>query len=262
MSLYLIRGRLLMERRDYHASVADLEKSFALVPNAPAALHLGEIAELRKDYDRAIERYVTAFVLPEQHGLSVDRQEVRHKLGNLWRLTRGSEAGLGERLLEAYDRLGTEPKPPEAAERNKGLTEPFDFVLRRPDANAPVQLGQWKGKVVVLNFWTTWCLPCRELEPLFERVSRQFEGKGDVAFFAVNGDEDESRVAPYVEREKIRAMVVFADGLDRLLGIKAYPTVIVLDRAGKIVYRAQGFAPESFVEGLTGAIEHALGGGS
>lgn len=261
MSLYLIRGRLQMERREYDAAVADLETSYRLVPNAPAALHLGEIAELRRDYNRAIEHYVAAFVLPERHGLTVDRAVVRRKLGNLWRLTHGSESGLGERLLEAYDRLGAEPKPPESAERNKGLSELYDFVLRRADA-APVKLAQWKGKVVVLNFWATWCLPCRELEPLFEQVGRQFEGKSDVVFLAVNGDEDETRVAPYIAREKMRSTVVFADGLDGLLDIKGLPTVIVLDRTGKIVYRAQGFASEGFVEGLTSAIERALAGAS
>jgi thiol-disulfide isomerase/thioredoxin len=260
MSVYLIRGRLQMERRDYDLAIADLEASYRLVPNASAVLHLGEIAELRKDYDRAIERYVAAFVLPDRRGQTVDRWEVRRKLGNLWRLTHGSEAGLGERLLAAYDRLAAEPRPAESAQPNKGSSEPYDFVLRRLDGSAPFKLGDWKGKVVVLNFWATWCLPCRELEPLFEQVGRQFEDRSDVVFLAVNDDEDEGRVAPYVERQKVRATVVFADGLEQLLDIKSLPTVIVLDRAGKIVYRAQGFAPEGFVEALSAAIEGALAG--
>jgi thiol-disulfide isomerase/thioredoxin len=261
MSVYLIRGRLQMERREYDAAVKDLETSYRLVPNAPATLHLGEIAELQKNYNRAIEQYIAAFALPDRRGLTVDRREVRRKLGNLWRLTRGSETGLGDRFLEAYDRLA-EPKSPESAERNKGLKEPYEFVLRRADGGPPVKLERWKGKVVVLNFWATWCLPCRVLEPLFEQVERQFEGKSDAVLLAVNGDEDETRVAPYLEREKMRATVVFADGLERLLDIKGFPTVIVLDRAGKIVYRAQGFTPEGFVEGLASAIEHALAGAS
>ncbi len=125
-----------------------------------------------------------------------------------------------------------------------------------------MKLADWKGKVVVLNFWATWCLPCRELEPLFEQVGRQFENRSDVFFLAVNDDEDESRVKPYLEREKIRMTVVFSDGLDELLGIKAFPTVIVLDRTGRIVYRAQGFDPDSFAPGLSGAIERALAGTS
>ena len=261
-SIYLIRGRLQLRRRNYEAAQADLETSYRMLPSPAAAMHLGEVAELRKDHDKAIEHYVAAFVLPDQYGLPVNRWEVRRKLGNLWQLTHGKEPGLGERLLEAYDRLGAEPKPAEAPQRNKGVTEPYAFVLRRPDGGATVKLSESKGKILVLSFWATWCLPCRELEPLFEQVGRQFEEKTDVVFLAVNGDEDESRVKVYIEREKMRSTVVFADGLDALLGITAYPTVIVLDRSGKIVYRAQGFAPDNFVEGLTGAIQRALASAS
>src|SRR5207245_8965073 len=96
-----------------------------------------------------------------------------------------------------------------------GITETYAFVLRRPDGGATVKLSESKGKILVLSFWATWCLPCRELEPLFEQVGRQFEEKTDVVFLAVNGDEDESRVKIYIEREKMRSTVVFADGLDR-----------------------------------------------
>ncbi len=262
MSVYLIRGRLQMERHDYAAAAADMETSYRLLPSPTAALRLGEIAELRKDYSKAIEHYVAAFVLPDQAGLPVDRSEVRRKLGNLWQLVHGSEAGLGERLLQAYDRLAVEPRPAESGRHNKGATAAFEFVLRRADGAAPVKLADWKGKVVVLNFWATWCLPCRELEPLFEQVGRQFENRSDVFFLAVNDDEDESRVKPYLEREKIRMTVVFSDGLDELLGIKAFPTVIVLDRSGRIVYRAQGFDPDGFAPGLSNAIERALAGTS
>jgi len=262
MSLYLLRGRLQMERHNYDAAVADLDTSYRLLANPAVALRLGEIAELRKDYNKAIEHYVSAFVLPDQHGQPVDRWEVRRKLGNLWQLVHGSEAGLGERLLQAYDKVAAGPQAANSAERNKGASDPLAFVLRRSDGTAPVRLAESKGKVLVLNFWATWCVPCRELEPLFEKVGRHFEGRDDVMFLAVNGDEDETHVAPYLEKEKMRTTVVFADGLDRFLDIRAYPTVIVLDRGGRIIYRAQGFDPDDFEANLTAAIGRALAGTS
>lgn len=263
MSVYLIRGRLQMKRKKYDEATNDLEMSYRLLPNAAAALHLGEIEELEKARDKAIEHYVAAFVLPDQEGLAVDRWEVRRKLGNLWQLTHGSEAGLGERLLQAYDKMNADPKTSATPEYNKGARDPFEFVLRRTGKEpAPVKLAESKGKVMVLKFWATWCLPCRELQPLLDRVEQQFESKGDVVFFALNTDEDENRVAPFLEREKMRGTVAFADGLDRLLKIRGLPTVIVLDRAGKIVYRAEGFAPDGFAEALTAAIEKALSGAS
>ncbi len=262
MSVYYLRGRLLMERRDYDAALADLETCYRLIPNPAAALRLGEIAELRKDYHKAIEHYVSAFVLPDQEGMPADRRDVRRKLGNLWQIVHGSEAGLGARLLEAYDRTAAEPKPAGSSARNSGATAAFDFALRRLDGAAAVKLADWKGKVLVLNFWATWCLPCRELEPIFEQVGRQYEGKSDVFFLAVNDDEDESLVQPFLERQKMRATVVFSDGLESFLGIKAYPTVIVLDRSGQITYRVQGFDPDTFEKSLSVAIERALAGSS
>lgn len=259
MSVRLIRGRLEMARRNYEAAMQDLEASYAALPNPAAALRLGEIAELRKENDQAIEHYLTAFVLPDLDGTRLDRGEVRRKLGNLWRLGHGSEARLGERLLAAYDRVAAQRKAPAAVDRNANAAEPYNFELRRLDAST-LKLAELKGKVLVLNFWATWCLPCREMEPLFEQVQGRYAGKSEAVFLAVNGDEDESLVKPYVEKEKMRAPVVFADGLERILEIRAIPTVIVLDRAGKIVFRVQGFTTVGFVEELTAAIERALAG--
>ncbi len=259
MSLYLLRGSLQLDRRDYEAAAADLNSSYRLLPNPAAALHLGEIAEIRKDYKEAIDHYVTAFVLPDQQESSVDRLDVRRKLGNLWQLVNGSEAGLGERILQSYDRLNLETKSTGASGANGGASDPYAFVLRRLEGPVPVKLADWKGKVLVLSFWATWCEPCRELEPLFDRVGRKYESHPAVAFFSVNSDEDESRVAPYVAKEKLKTAVVFADGLDAFLEIRGLPTVVILDRSGRIAYRAEGFDEESFVPALTAAIERALG---
>ncbi len=260
MSVYLIRGRLRMERKEYDTAQKDLETSYSLLANAPAALRLGEIAELRRQPDEAIERYAAAFVLPDQAGLTVDRREVRQKLGNLWQLRHGSSAGLGELVLQTYDRLSAEPTPPSAPEYNKGIADPFGFALRRVDGSPPLKLSGAKGKIIVLNFWATWCEPCRALEPLLEQVRNRFQSRNDVVFLAADAEEDESRVAPFLKKEKIGSTVVLADGLDRLLGVKVLPTILVLDRSGRIVYRGEGYAPDSFADELGAAIEHALAG--
>jgi thiol-disulfide isomerase/thioredoxin len=261
-AVHQVRGQLEMEQKRYDAAAKDLGTSYDLLPNSTAALRLGEIAELQKNCTRAIPRYEAAFLLPESGPSgSVDRREVRQKLGNCWRILHGNEAGLGEDLLAAYDRLGTADKSaakgrPQA--RNKNAKEPFAFVLRRVDGT-DFPLAPLKGNVVVLNFWATWCGPCREIEPLFDQVAQDFREKPDVAFFSVNTDEDESRVQPYLARQKIAAPVVLADGLDAFLDVNAIPTVMVLDRSGKIIYRASGFGPGDFVGALTATIQQALG---
>jgi thiol-disulfide isomerase/thioredoxin len=115
-----------------------------------------------------------------------------------------------------------------------------------------------RGKVVVLDFWATWCGPCREAEPLLDSVGQLFKGSSDIVFLALNSDDDRTRVAPYLAKEKVSGTLVFADGLDTLLGVYALPTVLVLDRSGKIAYRSDGVDPNTFVASLTMAILDAV----
>jgi thiol-disulfide isomerase/thioredoxin len=119
-------------------------------------------------------------------------------------------------------------------------------------------LHDTKGKVLVLNFWATWCGPCHALEAQFARVAMEFQGKPDVLFLAANCDEDETLVAPYLEEDKPHTVVIFADGLDRLFAVNSFPTVLVIDRDGKIAYRSEGFGPDTFELELTAAVRRSL----
>jgi hypothetical protein len=96
------------------------------------------------------------------------------------------------------------------------------------------------------------------MEPHFERVAAQFQGIADIVFLAADCDEDETLVLPYLQEEKLHTTVVFADGLDTLLSVRSFPTVVILDRVGKIAYRAEGFDPEDVEAVLTSAVRHAL----
>ena len=100
---------------------------------------------------------------------------------------------------------------------------------------------------------------CRALEPQFDRVALSFQQDHELVFLAADCDEDETLVAPYVKETKPQMTVVFADGLDRLLSINAFPTIVILDRSGKIVYRAEGYDEEGSQKNLISAIHQALG---
>ena len=256
MTLLLVRGKLEYDRLAYDAAISDLQASFKLRPNPAAALQLGEIAEMQKKTDAAIEQYLLAFVIPSMEGAEVDRAEVRKKLGNMWQLAHGSQAGLGERILETYDRLNPAAKPDDA-NPNASAREPYAFVLGRPSGSAPLKMSDERGKVVVLDFWATWCGPCREVEPLIEQVGQMFKSSSDIVFLALNSDDDRTRVAPYLAKQKIAGIPVFADGLDGLLNVHALPTVLVLDRKGKIAYRSDGVDPNTFVASIMMAILNA-----
>ena len=258
--LYYLRGDIEKKQRTYDTSVKDLETSYAIRANAAAAELLGEIAEMHNDSASAIDEYTLAFVLPESSPAGkVDRREVRMKLGNVWKKVYGTENGLGAQILSIYDGLAAPPANANPAVRNKDAKDAFAFVLRRPDGTS-LPMAPYRGKVVVLNFWATWCGPCRELEPAFNQVAKNFVEESDVAFFAVNTDEDETLVGPFLAREHWEVPVVFADGLDTFLNVSTLPTVLILDHSGKMVYRVGGFS-ENFPATLTAAVRAALNSG-
>jgi thiol-disulfide isomerase/thioredoxin len=258
MTILLLRGRLYLKLHETPQAQQDFAASYALIPNASAAEKLGEIAELNKQLPAAIDQYARAFSLADGAKGSPDRREIRQKLGNVWRLAHGSSDGLGEYLLRTYDEVTTTPNNPQA-NKNAAAKAPYEFTLRRiPEGFLP--LADHKGQVLVVSFWATWCGPCRALEPQFDRVAATFQESRGVLFLAADCDEDETLVPPYVKELKPRTTLVFADGLDRLFAINSFPTVVVVDRSGKIVYRAEGYGEDTFEQALSTAVNQALTG--
>jgi thiol-disulfide isomerase/thioredoxin len=257
MSVLTLRGRLELKLKDTVAAEKDFVASYAILPSAAAAEQLGEIAELKKDSNGAIQQYARAFALADTTNGSAGRREIRQKLGNVWRLAHGSDDGQGEYLLRAYDDV-SQASIAVMPKKNAGAHEPADFTLRKAPEGTPFPLKVTKGKVLVVNFWATWCGPCHALEPLFARVAADFQANPDVYFLAANCDEDESLVAPYLEADKPRTPVVFADGLDRFFTVNSFPTVMVIDRVGRIAFRSEGFDSDGFGPKLAAAVRRAL----
>ena len=264
VDLYVMRGRLQHHLHRNDEAVKDLTAGFRLFPNAEAALTLGEIAEENKHSDEAIRQYATAFNLasqaqPDNEGPSLDRDMLRLRLGNLWRFTHDSNAGLGDIVLSAYDRTRDLAKAdkPDAPVHNKDVTDPLQFSLRHVDGSGPMKLAESHGKVVVLNFWTTWCAYCNQMESMLADVRTKFTGRDDVVFLAINADEEESQVAPFLQGQKPGGTLIFADGVNHAFHVESIPTILVLDKAGKIAYRTQGFAPDGFAELAAAAITKA-----
>lgn len=256
-SFLVVRGRLYQKLSDTAHAEADFQASYAILPTAAAAEHLGEIAELRKDLPAAIQEYARAFNLTDGTNGASSRGDLRKKVGNVWRLAHGSEDGLGDYLLHAFDETNAAAAPARRS-RNSTAKDPYEFVLRQVNDGSLVPLAGAKGKVLVLNFWATWCGPCRALEPHFDRVAANYAGRHDVTFYALNCDDDESLVGPYLQGEKPRASVLFADGLDHLLGVLSFPTTLILDRTGNIAFRVDGFDADGFEKSLTDAVERVV----
>ncbi len=264
VDLYILRGRLQYHLHKNDDAVKDLTAGFRLLPNPEAALTLGEIAEESKRTEEAIREYATAFVLAAQeqadaNSVPMDLDSLRMRMGNLWRFSHDSNTGLGDILLFAYDRTHDMARAdkPDAPVYNKDVTDPLQFSLRHVDGSASMKLAEAHGKVVVLNFWTTWCAYCNQMETMLADIRTKFSGRDDVVFLAVNTDENEALVAPSLQDQKPGGVLVFADGVNHAFHVESIPTILVLDKAGKIAYRTQGFAPDGFPDLATAAITKA-----
>jgi peroxiredoxin len=110
-----------------------------------------------------------------------------------------------------------------------------EFTLK--DANGQtVHLADYKGKVVLLDFWATWCGPCKVEIPWFMEFEQQFKNRG-FAVLGVSMDEDGwDAVKPYIQDLKInyRVMLGNEEISDLYGGLDSLPTTLLIDRQGKI----------------------------
>jgi len=256
---HFMRGKVYAKGGDSDKAIDDYEKSMAAYPTPQVAEHLGDIAVKRGELERAIDAYATAFAFPEKSLDPARRDQVRKKLGSAYVAKHQSEKGLGDLILARYDelirslksRLETGTRP------NAGVRDPYEYVLQRLDGSE-LRLADYRGKVVVMDFWATWCAPCRLEGKLFERVMETFRQEPAVMFLAVNADEDRAGVPEFVKEEQWTAPVVYGQGLDQLLGVRALPTVLILDQEGRVVFRQVGLDPASFTTTLERKVREAL----
>lgn len=127
-------------------------------------------------------------------------------------------------------------QPAEVSHGSSNLKAAPDFTLK--DANgSSVKLSDYRGKVVLLNFWATWCGPCKIEIPWFMEFEQQYKNKGFAVLGVAMDDDGWSVVKPYIAEKKMNYRVVL--GNDSVAteygGIEALPTTFVINQDGQIV---------------------------
>jgi thiol-disulfide isomerase/thioredoxin len=140
---------------------------------------------------------------------------------------------------EADDATHTQASAGDAARHPEILTQ-----FRMPGLDGR-QSGpaDFKGKVVVVDFWATWCGPCRVQAKILEPLAQEMKAQ-DVQFLAVSLGESKDTVAKYIEQHPYGYPVLY-DSEDRIATeaeIYALPTVMVIGKSGEIAYLQQGLS--------------------
>jgi peroxiredoxin len=131
-----------------------------------------------------------------------------------------------------------------------------DFTLATPDGKR-FRLSEQRGRVVFINFWATWCPPCREEMPSMERLYQQHKKAGFV-MVAVSADSNTKGVPAFVKEQNLTFSIALDPQLEvaNAYGVRALPSSFIVDKNGELVALALGprawdtDAAHSLVEGL------------
>ena len=120
-----------------------------------------------------------------------------------------------------------------------------------------IRLSELKGRVVVLNFWATWCAPCRLEMPGFQRVWEDYRDDGVVILGLSTDRGVRSEVVEWVRAREIEYPIAFATGRAArdFGGASTLPTTLLIDKQGRIAHRVEGFYAEP---ALRAALKHLL----
>jgi cytochrome c biogenesis protein CcmG/thiol:disulfide interchange protein DsbE len=145
----------------------------------------------------------------------------------------------------AYFGLQPAPKAPDGVagaaggRPQQGGTVP-DFTLPSVPGGTTVSLGAQKGKVVLVNFWATWCPPCRGEVPEFVKVQQELGPKG-FQILGLSLDDGPDPVVDFIKAQGINYPVAMgAEMAGPYGGVNAIPSSFLLDRQGKLVQHFEG----------------------
>jgi thiol-disulfide isomerase/thioredoxin len=123
----------------------------------------------------------------------------------------------------------------------KDSVRPIEFTLPLLEGGVEQKLSDFKGKVVFLNFWATWCGPCRVEMPSMETLYNKYKDQG-LEVLAVNIQEQQSDVAAFMKNNKLSfpAALDRSGDVSKRYGVQAIPTTYIIGRDGKIICRVTG----------------------
>ncbi len=254
-------ARALANLGRFDESVDATLKGWEICPTVENARERSRSLDKAGKSKEALAAFAEALALAGDRTGSTEPFKDRARLAELSRKASGSDSAFGEVLLAAYDRVGAiqaaRDKRIKAFDPNNSARTPHEFTLSGTQGDR-LDLASLKGKVVVIDFWATWCGPCRAQHPLYEQVKQRFKSDQNIVFLAVSTDESRDVVVPFLKAQKWSPQAYYEDGLATLLRVSSIPTTVILDRQGAVVSRLNGFIADRFVDMLSERIREAM----
>jgi thiol-disulfide isomerase/thioredoxin len=111
-------------------------------------------------------------------------------------------------------------------------------------AGKQVNLDQFKGQVVMLNFWASWCGPCRQEMPILEKLHTKYKPMG-FTMIGVNVEPDSSEAAKWLKSTPVTFPILFdtKSEVSKLYSVASMPSTVIIDRKGNLRWLHRGYKP-------------------
>jgi thiol-disulfide isomerase/thioredoxin len=181
--------------------------------------------------------------------------------------------GPDEKVIATFPDRTTDPKeflaflqkgavapaaPPAAtsAAASRDTTNPAGLPRVAKLDGSPFDTAALSGKVVVVNFWATWCVPCLGEIPGFNKLHHDYGPKGVVVLGVSMDEEGTERVQPFLKKHPMEySLALGGESLSKQYTLNELPVTVIYDRSGKPLKRFDGFTPAADIEA---AVQQAL----
>lgn len=118
-----------------------------------------------------------------------------------------------------------------------------NFTLKS-NSGKNLKLSEFRGQVVMVNFWASWCAPCRQEMPLLEKMYKKYKPLG-FTLLGVNVEEDSRKALSLLKSIKVSFPILFdnTNKVSKLYKVTAMPSTVLIDRNGKMRYLHKGYKP-------------------
>ncbi len=230
-TLHSIAGWLFFNEGRLDNAEKELETAAELdAKNYITFNRLGQVYEAENKLDRAEDAYIKGYAsFPSSNELNLKAINELYK----------KRGGTLENAAAYFEKINIIERETRRERIISGKLEAAKnvapFTLKNLD-DKPVSLADLKGKIVVLNFWGTWCAPCVREMPEMQELYKKYSKDKDVAIITINNDDDLAKVQKFMNDRKFGFPVLRDDHYLDDAGIGVFPTTWFISRDGKIIY--------------------------
>jgi peroxiredoxin/tetratricopeptide (TPR) repeat protein len=221
-------GWAYYKNADYKSALKMLQSASGRADWAEAEIQyrLGQVYEKIQQWEAANSAYIKSLAVQEDDKVRKAIEDLGEKVTNLKVLIPSKKTTDIDSLIAEAQLAVTKNAP--------------DFTLRNMD-NQNVSLSDYRGKVVLLDFWATWCGPCRAELPHFQKLMDSFKDNPSVAFITISTDITAEVVKIFCKENKYTFPVLMDKGTTAAYGVQGIPVLLIIDQDGNIRYKHEGF---------------------